>query len=111
VGIACRDDKNSAYLTASLVGYALGLKAEQILRDGRGPHILVQARQAAMYLAHISCGMSLARVAAAFGRDRSTVAYACQRIEDKRDEDAFDAWMEALEKGLVAVAPLSNRAA
>ena len=64
-----------------------------------------------MYLAHVGFGMSLARVASAFGRDRSTVAHACRQVEDKRDDPAFDAWMETLEQGLVTVAPLSKLAA
>ena len=43
-----------------------------------------------------------ARVAHAFGRDRSTVAHACHAIEDRRDEAQFDLWMNSLEQMLRA---------
>jgi hypothetical protein len=59
-----------------------------------------------MYVAYVGFGMSLARVAAAFGRDKSTIAYACRVMEDRRDEPAFDRWMEALEVS-AASAPVS----
>lgn len=101
-----RIDRNNAYLAASLVGFALELKAENILMPVRGPRDMVQARQVAMYLSHVGLEMSLSRVANAFERDRSTVAYACHKIEEMRDSAEFDVWLETLEKGLVTVAPL-----
>jgi len=106
-----RIDKNNAYLATSLVGYALELKAEKILLPERGSREMVRARQVAMYLTHVGLGMSLSRVAAAFERDRSTVAHACHRIEEMRDESAFDLWLDALEEGLSTVAPLLSQAA
>jgi len=111
VGSQQRIDKNNAYLAASLVGYALELKADKILEPDRGPRDMVQARQVAMYLTHVGLEMSLSRVAYAFDRDRSTVAHACHKIEEMRDEAEFDAWLETLEKGLVTVAPLSESTA
>lgn len=59
-----------------------------------------------MYLAHVALGMSLARVAQAFERDRSTVAHACHIIEDRREEAEFNAWVECLEDGLKSLQPL-----
>ena len=106
-----RNDRNSAHLAAGLVGYALDIRSEAILATGSSAHHVAKARHIAMYLAHIGFGMSLARVASAFGRDRSTVAHACRQVEDKRDDGAFDQWLETLELGLVTVAPLSQIAA
>lgn len=106
-----RIDRNNAYLAVSLVGYALEIRADKILQPTRGPRNLVRARQVAMYLTHVGFGMSLSRVAAAFERDRSTVAHACHRIEELRDEPDFDVWLETLEQGLATVAPLFARAA
>lgn len=111
VGSQQRIDRNNAYLAVSLVAYALELKAEDILIPDRGRRELVRARQVAMYLTHVGMGMSLARVAIAFERDRSTVAHACHRIEEQRDDASFDAWLEALEHGLATVAPLLTNAA
>ncbi|MEL6857717.1 MAG: helix-turn-helix domain-containing protein [Pseudomonadota bacterium] len=106
-----RIDRNNAYLAVSLVAYALELKAENILSPDRGPRDLVRARQIAMYLTHVGLGMSLARVASAFERDRSTVAHASHRVEEMRDDAAFDIWLDALEQGLATVAPLLSDAA
>lgn len=58
---------------------------------------VAHARQVAMYLAHVVFSISLASVAVCFGRDRSTVAYACHRIEDRRDDPAFDAILLKME--------------
>ena len=111
MGSQQRIDKNNAYLAVSLVGYALELKAENILVPDRGPRDLVRARQVAMYLTHVGLGMSLARVACAFERDRSTVAHACHRIEEMRDDEAFDSWLETLEQSLATITPLLTQAA
>lgn len=55
------------------------------------------ARQVAMYLAHVVCGLSLTEVGILFGRDRTTVGHACGLVEDRRDDPAFDLLMEHLE--------------
>ena len=101
-------DRQGAYLAAGLAGFALGVAPDNILESGRGTTDVARARQVAMYLAHVGFGMSLTRVADAFGRDRSTVAHACHTVEDRRDDERFDAWIETLEQGLVAVAPLQE---
>lgn len=96
------EDAAAADLTAKVVSYALGIDPEGIVDDARGCSQTAYARQLAMYLCHVAFEMSLARVAAAFGRDRSTVAHACHAIEDRRDETQFDAWMASLEASLRA---------
>ena len=70
--------------------------ADEVGGDGRSAKA-VFARQVAMYVAAAGFGMSYARVAAAMGRDRSTVAYACRVVEQKREEPEFDRWVDALE--------------
>jgi len=103
-----RNDRQGAHLAAGLAGYALGITTSTILGSARGAHDVARARQVAMYLAHVGFGMSLARVADAFGRDRSTVAHGCRLVEDRRDDPEFDTWMETLEQGLVVLAPLNG---
>lgn len=56
-----------------------------------------RARQLAMYLAHVAKGISLTAIGAAFGRDRTTVSYACALVEDLRDSPEFDAELDRLE--------------
>lgn len=103
-------DEDWIELAAALVGYALGLKAEEILARGRGRRAIVQARQITIYLACTALGMSLSRVSRATLRDRSTAAYACQMIEDRREDPDFDIWCEQLEVGLRSVVGLKGDA-
>jgi hypothetical protein len=50
-----------------------------------------------MYLAHVVGGLTLSAVGACFGRDRTTASYACHRVEDARDDPAFDVALSDLE--------------
>jgi chromosomal replication initiation ATPase DnaA len=102
-------DAQAAQLAAGLAAYALGVEPAEILSPGRGAAEAASARQLAMYLTHVGFAMSLARVANAFGRDRSTVAHACQRIEDWRDDETVDLLVESLESALrEAPEPMSS---
>lgn len=90
-------DAAKARLSADIVGYALGVASADIFADNKGSPEAAFARQVAMYLCYVAFEISLARVAVAFDRDRSTVSHACHRIEDRRDEAQFDIWIESLE--------------
>jgi len=81
--------------------FGVGLDELRGLTRGRAKAAL--ARQVAMYLAHVVCGMSLTQVGRTFDRDRTTVAHACGLIEDRRDDPSFDRLMELLENVTVAV--------
>lgn len=91
------DDRAHAHLAAAIAGFALGVSTDDILAPSRGQADVAFARQMAMYLTHVAFGVTLTRVAMAFGRDRSTVAYACHAIEDRRENASFDGWVEDLE--------------
>lgn len=68
-----------------------------------------RARQLAMYLAHIVYGRSMKEIGQAFGRDRTTVSYACALIEDMRDDPHFDEEVSALERQLERTASSERR--
>lgn len=55
------------------------------------------ARQTAMYLAHVTFGLTFTEVGRLFRRDRTTVAHACAVIEDLRDDPAIDRALSILE--------------
>lgn len=76
-------------------------------RTTRGRARVALARQVAMYLAHVGCGLSLTETGRLFGRDRTTVAHACGVVEDRRDDPVFDRALDLLEW---AVPALSTRA-
>ncbi|MDI4657592.1 helix-turn-helix domain-containing protein [Xanthobacter autotrophicus] len=85
-------------LATAIVAAVAGLNVDALVDLRRSTAPVATARQIAMYLAHVGLGLPQAGVAQAFRRDRSTVAYACRRIEDLRDDPAFDrrvAQMEA----------------
>lgn len=90
-------DAAAARLAAGVASYALSVELEEITGDARGSADAAFARQVTMYLCHVAFELSLGRVAAACGRDRSTVAHACHLIEDRRDDPGFDDWINAME--------------
>jgi chromosomal replication initiation ATPase DnaA len=71
----------------------------------RGCPRVALARQVAMYLAHVACGLTLTEVGRVFARDRTTVAHACCLVEDLRDDTAFDRSLELLEAVLRSLVP------
>jgi chromosomal replication initiation ATPase DnaA len=94
-------DAAKARFACDASAFALGV-SDDLLTPDRGSAQIAFARQVAMYLTHVAFGMSLQRVAVAFARDRSTVAYACHLIEDRRDDPALDDLLDALEASLRA---------
>lgn len=79
------------------------------LRSGsRGRAQVAQARQVAMYLVHCAFGLSHTEVGRIFKRDRTTVAYACNIVEDRRDDQAFDRTLANLEEIVRRLAIISG---
>ena len=101
-------DEHSVRLAVGLTGYALQIPAEVILASSSRDHNIVRSRQVAMYLSHVGLGMSLARVASALDRDRSTVAHGCHKIEDLRDDPGVDEWLDELEQTLKTAADIGQ---
>ncbi len=102
-------DRARAELARQIAAYTFGVPVDTLNGPTRGGAEAAFVRQVAMYLAHIAFEMSLARVGAAFGRDRSTAAHACHVVEDRRDDRAFDALLDEMETGLRAL-PLPEAA-
>lgn len=92
-----RRRRRFAALASQLSALAFDTSVEEMARATRRKPDAVRARHAAMYLTHVAFDLSLSQVAAAFGRDRTTVSFACARIEEWRDDPAFDARLAALE--------------
>lgn len=94
----------SASIKRDVVEQAVGLAFRVSPRELRAPTRrrarVAFARQVAMYMAHIACGLSMTEVGALFGRDRTTVAYACGIVEDRRDDTEFDCFLDDLEAAI-----------
>lgn len=81
------------------------VSAASLMQASRGQAEIAQARQVAMYLCYVVLGRKHATIARLFGRDRSTASYACARIEDMRDDQAFDDQLSRLEQAIAAEEP------
>ncbi len=91
------------------VAQVFGVEGGDLRRATRGRAKVARARQVAMYLAHIACGMSLTEVGRTFARDRTTVSHACGVIEDGRDDPTFDRVLELLEQVVQALLQARGR--
>ena len=94
------DQRGVDLLVAACVMTVFGVSQEELFRPTRGPARIALARQVAMYLHHVILARSLSAVAVRFGRDRTTVAHACQMIEERRDSSEFDALVISLEMAI-----------
>jgi hypothetical protein len=86
------------------ISNVFGIDAERLWSGTRGVRDIAEARQVAMYLAHVCCGMSLTAVGTMFGRDRTTVAHACLKVEWRRDDPNFDRALDVLSWALPTLA-------
>ena len=94
-----QDDETSRML-ADAVASVFDVRPECIASAGRGPAPVAAARQLAIYLACTRLGFSFTVAGRLFGRDRTTAAHACRRVEDMRDDERMDALVEGLEQQL-----------
>lgn len=87
-----------ASVLARIVANSHGVTAQELFHHSRSRAPIALTRQLAMYMMHVVLGRSLTQVGQFFGRDRTTVSYACIRIEDMRDCDIFDSQITELEE-------------
>ena len=86
-------------LTAELLGVVGDRQEVRRARRRASCHV----RQIAMYVCHVVLRLSLSDIGAAFGRDRTTVSHACNVVEDRRDDAAFDAFVSTVERVVLSV--------
>ena len=86
-----------------IVAAAFKVEADELGARTRGSPRVAFARQVAMYLAHVACGLTLTEVGALFARDRTTVAHACGVVEDRRDDPELDGSLEHLESAVTSL--------
>ena len=91
------------YAIEHAVMQVFGVSEAELRRASRGRAHVALARQVAMYLAHVGCGLSLTEAGRLFERDRTTVAHACGVIEDRRDDPLFDRALDLLEWAMPAL--------
>ena len=90
-------------LVLRVVPAGFGVSQRAMASAGRSDARAVLARQCGMYLMHVVFSVPVSVVGTLFRKDRTTVAHACQRIEDWRDAPAFDAFLHDLELAVSAL--------
>lgn len=80
-----------------VVSACLCVEPRALRSPNRGTATTAYARQIAMYLARTKLELSYAAIGQAFGRDRTTVAYACRAIEERREQAVADQLLTQLE--------------
>ncbi len=88
------------YLVAANVGIAHNIPAFAIMASKRGRARVVSARQRAQYLCHVGFAMSFTNIGKMFLRDRTTIAKACQNVEESRDNPSHDMALLLMESSL-----------
>jgi hypothetical protein len=87
-------------LVLSAVRLVYHAKPRYLLGPSRGGMRLSRARQIMHYLGHVSFGMSYTELGKLTHRDRTSVAHACQRVEDLRDDPSIDKGLFFMELSL-----------
>lgn len=82
----------------SLVSRTYNVDEPMLFASTRKCAHVAHTRQVAMYLSHVALGFSLTETGRRFGRDRTTAAYACSQVEDRRDDSLFDLGLIFLEE-------------
>jgi hypothetical protein len=90
-----------------IVAALFNVSGRELRRSGRADQSITRVRQIAMYVSHVVLRLSMNEVGHGFGRDRTTVLYACHLIEDMRDDEDFDCLVARTER--VALAAFRNR--
>lgn len=83
-------------LIQSIVSSVYAVELQALLAPSRGLSRVAHARQVGMYLSHVVCRIGLTEIGRAYGRDRTTVRYACGAVEDRRDDPDFDLTIELI---------------
>lgn len=90
-----------------IVGAMFNICGRELRKPGRSSLAVSRVRQIAMYVCHVVIGLGMRDIGCGFSRDRTTVVYACQVVEDMRDDSDFDCIVHAVEQ--VALAALRCR--
>lgn len=81
-----------------LAAALFNVSGRELRHPGRTSLGVSRVRQIAMYVTHVSLGLSMREVGQGFGRDRTTVLHACHQIEDMRDDAEFDQIVARVER-------------
>ena len=91
-----------------IIAALFSISSKELRNPRRSTADIARVRQIAMYVAHVTLALSMRDVGAGFGRDRTTVLYACHQIEDMRDDLEFDRIVLTAERVISAAFGISG---
>lgn len=94
---AAERDRVLAAMLLHVAARATGASVHEVTSKKRSSARAARARQIAIYLASAALDWTCDRISLAFTRTRSTVSHACHRVEDLREDAAFDDALSAYE--------------
>ena len=109
--VVMQNDLNALALVDELVSRTYRLPRSALHAGTRCRKSVAFARQVAMYLCHVCLSYPLKDIAEYYQRDRTTVAYACRVVEDRREEEETELLINSLESALetmMLVTPLTR---
>ena len=81
-----------------LICETLDVSEAELLAPTRLSTGVSRKRHIAFYLLNVEVGLSFSEVGRMFGRARASIRYGCARVEDARDDAAFDHKVAMLER-------------
>lgn len=96
-GAAAAPHEQVCRMMEAAVAAAFAVPLAELRARSRRTQGVAFARQSAMYLAHVVLGLNYSATGMLFHRDRTTAAYACQIVEDRRDDPRIDRLLQHLE--------------
>jgi len=84
-------------------GEMLALTGPRVGAERDRRFAVTHVQQIAMYVCHVALQLTMTDIASGFGRDRTTVGYACAKVEDRRDDRGFDELVTAIERVVATV--------
>ena len=96
--VSAVDEASLCWLLEEATAAAFGVAPDDLRSSSRRGATVAFARQSAMYLAHVVLGYNYSDVGRLFHRDRTTAAYACRLVEDRRDDPEIDIRLDLLER-------------
>ncbi|WOC15238.1 helix-turn-helix domain-containing protein [Pseudochrobactrum sp. MP213Fo] len=107
-----QERQNRAWLIGEalllLVSTFFHVSIDELRGERRGSRQVARIRQLGMYIAHTMFGLTMAEVAHAFSRERTTVKHACHLIEDLRDDAGFDSSVSSFEYLIKTIYPFAG---
>ena len=100
---SCEKRRSNSGLTAGAAAAVAGVSLSAIQARPRCRRPVFRARQLAIYLHHVAMGATVAACARQFDRDRATIRLAIRRIEDLRENRAFDCGAARLEQAVATL--------